>query len=304
VGYADVASVMEVAAFGGFGMPALDGTALVLHVLPVGAKGMQASLMDEVATTPGAPAPDDSEAAFGEVRRPAQIVLLRIEAEQVEAVWADQLADEPIAKRIVGDAGKLDAFGALLAQACRVPTLACDRLLVEAEPAAAFDRVSKVVMAFARARSRTTPIKTEFVALDAASTASERAAARVGVSLESGQLPKDAVERVIRANYGRINDCYAAGLKTDPTLRGRLVVRLVIDARGAPRDVANAREPQELRGDPALRTSSASGASKKPATLTNPAVASCILDVFRSLEFPAPKGGSVKILYPLSLAPN
>lgn len=305
VPYDQAAAAIEMAAIGGFGLPTLETPtgALVLRVLPVGAKGMQVSLIDEVAE-PSSPNTDpnpgsgkeDSEASFGEVRRPVQVVLLRIDGTHVEAVWADQLADEPIVKRVAGDLGKLDALAAQFKRACSTPSLTCDRILVEADHAVDFGRVAKAVAVFAAARTKREPLKTEFVQLDAGATAEERAAARIGVPLDSGKLSQDAVENVIRSNYGRINGCYKAGLDRNPALRGRVVVRFVVDLRGDAKDVADARDAREITDNPAV--------AKGEPSIIDAAVIGCILDVFKSMKFTAPQGGSVKIFYPLTFAPK
>lgn len=309
VAYDDAAAVMETASFGGFGLVTLDGAGgpLVLRVLPVGAKGMQVSLMDDIAQPKNPDAdPDEAkpspQAVFGEVRRPIQVLLLRIDNKQIEAVWADQLADDPIVKRLIGDAKKPDALAAQLKQACHSPSITCDRVVVESDHSVGFDRVRQVLVAVGNARPKREPLKTEFVLLDAGSTASERAALRIGVPLESGKLAKDAVDDVVHANYGRINACYKAALKKDPALHGRFVVRFVVDLHGETRDIADAKDPDELTGADA--SGAPGGGAKKEPALSEPGVVSCILDVFRSLKFAAPAGGTVKIFYPLVFSPK
>lgn len=300
VAYDQAAVAVETAAFGGFGLPMFEAPSgdLALRVLPVGAKGMQLSIMDEVAQSsdnadPAGPPAADPEAAFGEVRRPVQVVLLRIDGKRVEAVWADQLADDPIVKRIVVDGTKPDAVAAQFKQACRSASLTCDRVLIESDHAVSFERVEQVIGAFAGARSKHDPLKVEFVLLDPGSSAAERAAARLGVSLDSGKISQDAVESTIRTNYGRINGCYKSGLARDPAMHGRVVVRFRVDMQGNTDDVANAGDAAEVPN-----------AQKTLPPITDASVVECILDVFKSLKFPTPQGGSVKIFYPLAFTPK
>jgi hypothetical protein len=150
-----------------------------------------------------------------------------------------------------------------------------------------------VVAAFASARTKHEPLKAEFVLLDPGSSAAERAAARLGVPLDSGKISQDAVESVIRTNYPRINGCYKAGLARDPALRGRVAVRFTIDLQGNADDVANAGDAAQIPD-----------AQRSLPPIADPSVIDCIVDVFKSLKFSAPQGGSVKIFYPLTFSPK
>ncbi len=96
----------------------------------------------------------------------------------------------------------------------------------------------------------------------------------------SGRIPPAAIQRIVRNNYGRFRACYETGLRTNPSLAGRVTTRFVIDRDGK---VANA----------------ASGGSDLP----DSGVVSCVVSKFYSLSFPKPEGGVVTVSYPIMFAP-
>jgi hypothetical protein len=91
-----------------------------------------------------------------------------------------------------------------------------------------------------------------------------------------GRLPPDVIKRIVRANYPRFRACYESGLKRDPGLKGTISVMFIIDTSGA--------------------VESASGAG---GTLTDGTVSSCVVGVYRTLSFPEPEGGKVRVTYPI-----
>jgi hypothetical protein len=97
----------------------------------------------------------------------------------------------------------------------------------------------------------------------------------------SGRLPPESILRIIRQNLGRARLCYENGLRRNPTLAGRVVVRFIIGRDGAVQ-------------------SSADGGS----TLPDPEVVSCIVRAFYGLSFPAPEDGIVTSTYPIVLSPD
>ena len=92
----------------------------------------------------------------------------------------------------------------------------------------------------------------------------------------AGKLPPDAIKRVIRANFPRFRQCYEAGLKKDPGLKGTVVTRFIIDTTGATESVGS------------------SGG-----TLSDAGVSACVLGVYRTLSFPEPESGKVMVTYPI-----
>ena len=96
-----------------------------------------------------------------------------------------------------------------------------------------------------------------------------------------GTRPATVVKRIIRANFPRFRACYEQGLKANPTLAGTVVTELVIDETGAPESVKSA-----------------------GGTLGDDQVKSCVTGVFRTLSFPEPEAGKVKVTYPLHFKPD
>jgi hypothetical protein len=97
----------------------------------------------------------------------------------------------------------------------------------------------------------------------------------------SGQLPPQAIQRIVRQNFGRFRQCYEQGLSANPTLEGRVTVRFLIDRAGA------------------VATASNGGSS-----LPNSEVVSCVVRAFYGLSFPRPENGTVKVAYPIMFSPG
>jgi hypothetical protein len=91
-----------------------------------------------------------------------------------------------------------------------------------------------------------------------------------------GRLPPDVIKRIVRANYPRFRACYESGLKRDPGLKGTVSVMFIIDTSGA-----------------------VESASSAGGTLTDGTVTSCVVGVYRTLSFPEPEGGKVRVTYPI-----
>ncbi|MEZ4300310.1 MAG: AgmX/PglI C-terminal domain-containing protein [Polyangiaceae bacterium] len=92
----------------------------------------------------------------------------------------------------------------------------------------------------------------------------------------SGRLPPEAIQRIIRQNFGRFRTCYQDGLKRNPSLEGRVTVRFVIGRDGS------------------VASTSASGS-----TLPDAGVVSCVARAFYGISFPQPEGGIVSVVYPI-----
>jgi hypothetical protein len=107
------------------------------------------------------------------------------------------------------------------------------------------------------------------------------ASVRPGTTTVSGHLPSETIQRIVRQSFGRFRLCYENGLKSNPSLQGRVAVRFVIDRNGG---VANA----------------GNGGSDLP----DAAVVSCVVSAFTGLSFPAPEDGTVRVVYPISFAPG
>lgn len=87
--------------------------------------------------------------------------------------------------------------------------------------------------------------------------------------------------RPIRARAPCVRRCYLAGLARDPSLRGRVNVKLVVDADGWVRVVRVA-----------------------SSELADPSVAACVANELVGLQYPAPEGGArITVIYPFDLVP-
>jgi outer membrane biosynthesis protein TonB len=97
-----------------------------------------------------------------------------------------------------------------------------------------------------------------------------------------GRLPPAVIQRIVRQDHGRLRQCYEASLASNPTLRGLVRVKFVIDRTGAV----------------ALAQSSGS-------TMPDATVVECALREFRSLKFPPPEGeAAVAVIYPIVFKPG
>jgi hypothetical protein len=99
----------------------------------------------------------------------------------------------------------------------------------------------------------------------------------------NGRLPPETIQRVVRQNMGRFRYCYERALDHNPGLQGRVVTKFLIARDGS---VAFAAD------DPA------------ESNFPDPGVVSCIVRAFGALSFPDPEGGTVTVVYPLSLSPS
>ncbi len=105
------------------------------------------------------------------------------------------------------------------------------------------------------------------------------------VHMSAASIPGDSIgadrfSGVVRGRMARLRSCYNRGLASDPTLVGRVSVRVVVGRDGWVTQVSSA-----------------------GSTLPQPVV-TCVLDAFRSLLFPREDGGDVTFVVPLNFAPG
>jgi len=93
------------------------------------------------------------------------------------------------------------------------------------------------------------------------------------------RLPPETVRRVVRQSSGRFLGCVRRGLRDDPRVRGRVVIRFTIRADGR-----------------------VSRAEEELATLADREARRCLLSSFFDLRFPAPPEGSLRVRYPLAIS--
>jgi hypothetical protein len=99
---------------------------------------------------------------------------------------------------------------------------------------------------------------------------------RVTDTKVSGRIPPEVIQRVVRQNFGRFRACYEAGLRTNPSLQGRVSVAFVVGRDG-----------------------SVGSAQSAGSDLPDSGVVSCVVKQFYGLSFPAPEDGVVRVSYPI-----
>ena len=97
----------------------------------------------------------------------------------------------------------------------------------------------------------------------------------------NGHLPGEVIQRIVRQNFGRFTQCYQEGLRTNPSLTGRVSVKFAIDRTGS------------------VMTSMDAGSDMPDAN-----VISCVVRNFQNLSFPQPDGGIVTVSYPIMFTPG
>jgi hypothetical protein len=103
----------------------------------------------------------------------------------------------------------------------------------------------------------------------------------LGTTTVNGRIPAEVIQRIVRQNYGRFRVCYEQGLRSNPSLTGRVAARFVIGRDGSVSSVAN------------------SGSD-----LPDPNVTQCVTSTFYGLSFPEPDGGIVTVIYPILFTPG
>ncbi len=102
-----------------------------------------------------------------------------------------------------------------------------------------------------------------------------------GSTTVNGRIPPEVIQRTVRQNFGRFRMCYEGGLRSNPSLTGRVSVRFVIGRDGAVSQVGNA-----------------------GSDLPSPEVVQCVTSAFYGLSFPQPDGGIVTVIYPILFTPG
>ncbi len=104
---------------------------------------------------------------------------------------------------------------------------------------------------------------------------------KMGATSVSGRLPPEVIQRIVRQNFGRFRLCYENGLRANPKLEGKVVVKFEIDKLGAVSAVSLA----------------------KDTSMPDKGVSACVERSFHGLSFPQPEGGKVVVIYPILFSP-
>jgi tetratricopeptide (TPR) repeat protein len=95
-----------------------------------------------------------------------------------------------------------------------------------------------------------------------------------------GNLPRAVIERIVRQRFARMRACYEAGLRENPALAGRVIIRFVIGQEG------------EV-------LSSMDGGSD----IADRSVVACAIVAIRTAVFPSPASGFVTVSFPILFRP-
>jgi hypothetical protein len=103
---------------------------------------------------------------------------------------------------------------------------------------------------------------------------------KAGEATITGGLAREIVVRIVKRHMNALRFCYERVLIKNPSVKGRLVIKLTIDKTGA-----------------------VSEAIEASSTLSESEVSACVVSRFKQMQFPAPEGGEVHVLYPLVFTP-
>jgi hypothetical protein len=98
---------------------------------------------------------------------------------------------------------------------------------------------------------------------------------RMGASTRVGRLPPEVIQKVVRENMGRFSLCFEAAFRNNPPPFQTVTVGFTIERDGSVNKVQTTSEN------------------------TSASVATCVGKAFRSVVFPKPEGGTVKVSYPI-----
>jgi TonB family protein len=97
----------------------------------------------------------------------------------------------------------------------------------------------------------------------------------------TGKLEAKAIKAVMNKNASGFKYCYERSLAKDPALQGKVTIAFTIGTKG-----------------------NVTQADVKATTLDNAEVEKCLVNRLKKLRFPKPRGGAVKVSYPLIFKPS
>lgn len=108
-----------------------------------------------------------------------------------------------------------------------------------------------------------------------------KGAAKLGAPEVDGSMSSKDIGKVVRMNSAAVRRCYEKALKSDPTLKGKIAVTFMINAKGRV-------EMVEISDD----------------TMKNASVSACIKSLVRRWRFPQPEGGPASVTLPFVFSPS
>ena len=103
----------------------------------------------------------------------------------------------------------------------------------------------------------------------------------LGTLTVNGRLPPEVIRRIVRQNFGRFRLCYQEGLRSNPSLQGRVTTKFVIGSDG-----------------------SVSSAKDNGSDIPDQSVVQCVVRGFSNIAYPQPEGGIVVVTAPVMFSPS
>lgn len=100
-------------------------------------------------------------------------------------------------------------------------------------------------------------------------------------------LQADGIRSAVQDSLPEIRDCYEEWLKVNPSIEGRLKVQFTVKT--------DEQNPADGK---------VTGVSLGDERLGHLPMEGCVLSVFEDLKFEAPRGGELKVTYPIALTPG
>lgn len=122
-------------------------------------------------------------------------------------------------------------------------------------------------------------------------------------SKPAGRLPPAVIQKVVRDNFGVMRRCYEEGLGRDPTLKGRIVTKFVIDRDGTVSSAADVHDAPLGAVAPKRLVEEERKDADTP-KFPDPTVTACVAARFKELRFPPPQGGIITVVYPIIFEPG
>jgi hypothetical protein len=199
-------------------------------------------------------------------------VVLEVHAPVVRAAWQSRRSCASVAD----DASTtIDDLSAYLDRACPSGSACLDQVVVTGDDALSIMDVMRVLSAVGPHAG-----SAGFSFLISSGDTAERRCEDPIVG-NGGHLPPELIQRVVRASFDTLRNCYTRGLAQTASLRGRVAVQFVIERDGHV-------------GQAVLHDGT---------TMPDPVVSACVLGVFRTLAFPKPDLGDAKVVYPIQFDP-
>ncbi|APR88651.1 hypothetical protein A7982_14000 [Minicystis rosea] len=256
------ASVFQTMAFAGFP---------TIHVA-VGGRYYETS-----AQVPGPPCGISGDPCVARPRR-----ILHVQAD--ESLWRLRVPREDGPLDASGDGPRATAEAFHAAAAGLMSTAGIDSIIVHVAPNVTFARLAPFlvdVVDLGRRAALAGNVTISLGGIDAVQGTPSAAFTLADGSTVAGRLAPELIQKVVRANFGKLRKCYEHVLARDPNATGKAATRFVIDRSGAVPEAHTT-----LSGN------------------LPPDISACVETAFRGFTFEAPSGGIVTVTYPIVFSPG